>query len=325
MATHQFNFTEKSLDSWVQRLFSEWQEAPTNVPTTGEAWSQDRGGPKSVPGLHLRIRLRKDGVGGWTLRDPGIGFYLLKKVHGRKFTRELGGRRVVSVTSAREAATRLLKSLAKGEDPREAERKKREIQKLQKLTLRQALEDLLADGRAFTEGTRKKYRQALSTTFKDVADKPLTYFTEKRVRELHQKRSEESRSRADQDFRVLRLVWNWARNSLQTEAGEPVLGPNPVSLALDKSNRRAGTRGWNHVPRRESIVPRASLPGWLQTLHAIREDPTSSPTRKVSALFLEVLILTGLRFNELARLPWARVDLARGVLTVPDTTSKNRR
>ncbi len=42
-------------------------------------------------------------------------------------------------------------------------------------------------------------------------------------------------------------------------------------------------------------------------------------------MLLEGLALTGLRFNELATLPWPRVDMDMGAITIPDTTRKNRR
>ena len=325
MATAQFSFTERTLDGWVQDTLTGWQEDPSSVPLTGETWAQDRGGPKSVPGLHLRLRLRRDGAGGWSLKEPLVVFYLMKKVQGRKFARELGDRRVTSVQSARDAATDLLKSLVKGEDPKETERREKEVLELQKLTFRSALEAFLADSPALAKKTHKKYRESLSTTFKDVADKPLPYFTEERVRDLHHQRSQESRARADQDFRVLRLIWNWARDSQRTEDGTEVLGPNPVSLALNKRNRRAGKRGWNNVPRKERTIPRAKLPDWFGALRAIHQDPESTRVHRTGCLLLEALALTGLRFNELAELPWARIDPDQGILTVPDTSSKNRR
>jgi hypothetical protein len=124
----------------------------------------------------------------------------------------------MSVESARQGAKDLLAKLMKGEDPKEERRQEQEVRAVQSLTHRQALEGFLAAA-DITEGTRRKYKTSLTTTFKDVADKPLPYFTPQRVREIHKARSEQSKSRADQDMRVLRLVWNWAQSNRQTGTG----------------------------------------------------------------------------------------------------------
>ncbi len=322
MATPQFNFTERDLDKWVRQKLDEWSKHPGTIPQTGEALTQDRGGPNSAPGLHLRVRLRKKSRN-WTLEDPAVGFYLLKKVHGRKLNRLLGDRKVMSVERARKEAKDLLQLLLQHKDPKVEHRQAEEVKELQALTYRQALEQFLEDSPALTEGTRKKYRLSLTTTFKEVVDKPLNYLTSQRVRRIHEKRSQESKSRADQDMRVLRLLWNWVQDNHQTAGGEAVLGTNPVSVALNK--KRAGQTGWNRVPRKESIIPRAKLPEWFQALHGQHEHVAVTKARRTSTLLLEALVLSGLRFNELAQLEWSDVDLDRNVLTVPDRTSKNRR
>jgi integrase len=321
MATPQCNFTERALDTWVKQTLDGWRGDPTCVPPTGEALIRDRGGPASVPGLCLRLRLGRAGDG-WTVDDPAAGFYLLRKVRGRKVNRLIGDRRVLSVETARAEATALMQKFVSGKDPREERRKAKEVRELQALTFRTALETFLEEA-DIADGTRVKYRQALTTTFKEVADKPLTYFTPERVREMHKARSEQSRSRADQDMRVLRLLWNWARRRQTTADGEAVLGENPVG-ALNKRGRGPGQRGWNNVPRKQSIIPRGRLPDWLGALRKVPGQSDTSETQRTSCLLLEALALTGLRFNELATLPWSRVDLGMGTVTIPDRTSKNR-
>jgi integrase len=125
-------------------------------------------------------------------------------------------------------------------------------------------------------------------------------------------------------MRVLRLVWNWARSNQRTGNGEAVLGPNPVGI-LNKRERGPGQRGWNNVPRKESIIPKKRLPDWFAVLRQVPGQDATTEARRVSCLLLEALALTGLRFSELATLPWSRVDLGMGTITIPDTTSKNRR
>jgi hypothetical protein len=68
MAAPQFNFAERELDKWVRATLHQWAAHPETIPTTAEAWAADCGGPGSVPGLFVRLRLRKE------YRDPAVGF-----------------------------------------------------------------------------------------------------------------------------------------------------------------------------------------------------------------------------------------------------------
>ena len=110
MATHQCNFTERNLDMWVRETLDDWKAHPDNIPQSGEAWALDRGGRASVPGLRMRLRLRKD-ADGWSLHDPIVGFYLFKKVNGKLANRFLGDRNTTGVDEARTAVTGLIKQL----------------------------------------------------------------------------------------------------------------------------------------------------------------------------------------------------------------------
>ncbi|MFN2165263.1 MAG: tyrosine-type recombinase/integrase [Anaerolineae bacterium] len=321
MATHKCNFSERDLDRWARDTLAAWTADPDSIPGTGEAWAADRGGSSSIPGLHLRLRLRREG-GTWTTDQPSVDFYLLKKIDGKKVSRLIGDRRVMGVEQARTDCKELLRKLGRGEDPREERRARQELEVLQARTYRQALESFLAEADV-TVGTRRKYRASLTTTLAAVADKPLTYLTAERVRTIHRERSKESKSRADQDMRVLRLVWNHTRAQLKTENGKEVLGPNPVDV-LNKRSRGPGQRGWNNVPRKQTTIPKRRLPDWFAALYAIRDDPASSEARRVSCLLLEALVLTGCRFNELATMTWSQVDTGMGTITIPDTSSKNR-
>jgi hypothetical protein len=79
---------------------------------------------------------------------------------------------------------------------------------------------------------------------------------------------------------------------------------NFTERALNKRGRGLGQRGWNNVPRKQSIIP-GGLPDWLGALREIAGHPDASEARRMSCLLLETLVLTGLRFNELATLPWS--------------------
>ena len=327
MATPHCNFTEKDLDAWVAETLRQWAEDPASIPANGEASIADLGGKNSVPGLRLRLRLRRE-EGRYSLEAPWLGFFLVRKIDGKMRNRKIGDRAVYSVEMAREAAKEESRDLSKGVDRVEIRRKEAETTKALSLTYRQALEEVLEDD-DLAPNTVKKYRLSLTTTFAKVADRPLVEFTPALASEIFKARSTVSPSRADQDFRVLRLVWNSARERHLDPEGNYLLGPNPVPLALNK--RRATGQGkaqkakWNLVPRRETLIPLELTPDWLSALDTIREEsPSSSVTRRTCEL-MEALTVSGLRWNELAKLEWPAVDFNLGKLTIPAPLSKNKR
>jgi len=327
VAAPQCNFSEKALDLWVRDTLQTYTDNPALIPKDGDAWLRDRGGKHSIPGLYLRLRLRHQHRGGaFTTEDPSVAFYLVRKIAGRKRSLRIGDRATYTVVMARKAAKEEAQDLSQGHDRRAERRKDAEARRVRQLSYRDALEAFL-DQADVTDGTKAKYRLSLTTTFKAVADMPMAEtFTERRVKALHKARSAESPSRADQDFRVLRLLWNWVQVTYQTPDGEPLLGPNPVPLALNKQRAAGKTKAqWNAVPRRATIIPEKRLGDWFQALYALRDDPDSRGIRVRSCDLLEALVLTGLRFNELAKLTWERVDLDLGTLAIPGPLSKNGR
>lgn len=331
MATAQINFTEKALDAWVSNTLAGYRTDPSSILSDGDAWIRDRGGKQSVPGLCLRIRLKKKG-GNPTLDDPIIAFYLVRKIQGKKRALRIGERKVFTVEMARDKTLEELRNLEQGVDQR-VERKRdaarlaneTAVAKGAAVTYGQVLDRFLEQA-DLSEGTRKNYLLGVTTTFKAHVDRPLSEFTETFVRELHRERSKESPSRADHDFRVLRLLWNWARDQYRDVEGNPIFGDNPVSLALNKRRTAGATKArWNDVPRKETIIPEERLGDWFAALHALKADPTSQGVRVRACDLLEALVLTGLRLNELATLTWDLVDFQQGTIKVPAPRSKNGR
>lgn len=89
MATEYCNFSEKTLDAWLR----------------------DRGGKNTVPGLTLRLRLRREGSKP-TMKDPRLAFYLVRKIKGRKRSLLIGERATYTVTMARVKAKDELQKLS---------------------------------------------------------------------------------------------------------------------------------------------------------------------------------------------------------------------
>jgi integrase len=331
MATAQINFSEKALDAWVSNTLAGYRADPSSIPSDGGTWVRDRGGKQSIPGLCLRLRLRKKG-GTFTIDAPTIAFYLVRRIQGKKRALLIGDRKVFTVEMARDKTLADLRDLEQGTD-RRVERKRdaarlaceKAVAKGAAVTYAEVLERFLEQA-DLSEGTRKNYVLGLTTTFKAYVDRPLSEFTETFIRELHRERSKESPSRADHDFRVLRLLWNWAKEQYRDPDGNSILGENPVSIALNKRRTAGATKArWNDVPRKETIIPEDRLGDWFGALQALRVDPASQGVRVRACDLLEALALTGLRLNELATLTWDLVDFQQGTIKVPAPRSKNGR
>lgn len=105
---------------------------------------------------------------------------------------------------------------------------------------------------------------------------------------------------------LLGALFNFARAKYEHN-GRPLVEDNPV-------RRLAATRAWCDLPRRTGYLPPAKLGSWWQATELLSETPRD---------LLRLLLLTGLRRNEGARLRWEYVDLQARTLHVPET--KNRR
>lgn len=112
MAGNKFNFNERTLDQWVTDTLKAYREDPTLIPANGEALARDQGGTNTVPGLILRLRLRKErGSGQFTTDVPRADFYLAKKINQDFRQRQIGDRRTFTVEMARTKALEILREL----------------------------------------------------------------------------------------------------------------------------------------------------------------------------------------------------------------------
>jgi integrase len=102
-------------------------------------------------------------------------------------------------------------------------------------------------------------------------------------------------------MRGLRVLYNFA---LERDASMPA---NPVRLR----------RQWFSVPRRTRSVLNGDLPVFYRAVMEL-ENP-------VARDYLLVLLFTGLRRAEAARLTWADVDLVAKVIRIPGSSTKSGR
>jgi len=192
------------------------------------------------------------------------------------------------------------------------------------MTLNNVLEQYLLERRhKLTERTRSDYTKLVDTYLADWKDRPLEVIDEAAV--VAKFASISSPSRANYTFRLVRLIFNYAR-SIRDDEDKPIVTSNPVDVL---SQRRL----WHdQKPKREVIKLAAIKPWWkavkqLDEGEAERTDdgrfakgtPSLQSNADVVRDFLVFLLLTGLRRNEAATLKWENVDMRSKMFTIPVT------
>ena len=110
-------------------------------------------------------------------------------------------------------------------------------------------------------------------------------------------------------MRILRALLNFASDQYEID-GEPALAVNPVQ-------RLSRNKSWYRIQPRQGVIPDHKLSAWYQAVMAL-ENGT------IRDYFL-LLLFTGLRRNEAAKLKWSDVDLEGRMLIVRSENSKNHR
>lgn len=272
------------------------------APTTGQKFYWDAG----LSGFGVRVTA------------AGAKSYIAQgRVDGktRRFT--IGPCHLLDYREARKRALDRLGEMHDGKDP-QAERKKRQAKAL---TLRAVMLDYI-DKKRTRNGPLRPTSQAdiekcVTKVFAEWADKPVASITRemclKRFREL----SARAPAQANQAFRNLRALLNWARvTNVAPDGSYPILPVNPVVQAFESTQ-------WNAERPREERVPMQKL-GQVWAMLTERADKTKYPSGDVTAAHLvQFLILTGARIGEACSLKWTQVRLEDEVPSFTFTQTKN--
>jgi len=245
---------------------------------------------------------------GLSVTDKGTkSFYVVRRIGGNTKRVTLGRYPDMTIDQARNHAAKTLSVIADGIDPIDQKREQRAA----KITLRDAFEDYLKSRKNLKVGTIYDYKKTIQQTFDDWLDKPLASITKDKVRARHDKRSKESKARADNAFRVLRAVFNFAEEVYEDSKGNSLFSNNPVTV-LSK------TKAWNNVGRKNTYITKDDLPKWFNSVMDMggESDLGNASVIKVYLLFI---LFTGARREETARLLWSDVDLDAGIFTLRDT------
>jgi integrase len=265
------------------------------APTTGRAYYQDI----TIPGLVLQVT------------TAGTkSFQVYRKVGKKPVRVTLGKFPAMAVETARKEALKHLSEMVIGVNPNS---RKKDDEKTN-ITLRRVFTDYLTARKALKPGTVRDYTRLLKVeAFPDWLDLPLKNITRAEVEKRHAELGTRSEARANNAMRVLRALFNYAIGQYENSQGEALFSDNPVK-------RISHAKSWYRVERRTTVVKVSELKTWLHAVRALTsQDGAQAETVRD---YLQLLLFTGLRREEAARLEWADIDFKERTLLVRDT--KNR-
>lgn len=235
------------------------------------------------------VRIRASGNKSWVIRPARSG--------GKSRLHTIGAVDTLDVSTARQTARTKLAEADLGGDPTKA---KREARARAVVTLGSLAETYIADkiAQARRTSTIGNLRHHLMKHWEPLHARPLTEISRAEVAVRHRSIAKESGpSAADRATSVLSTFFTWAIREGLTEA-------NPAS-----NMRKAVAH--EHKVRALSNEELAAV--W----RACRDDQYGR--------IVKLLILTGLRKNEVAKMRWSEIDLQAGVWLLPPDRMKNKR
>lgn len=219
----------------------------------------------------------------------------------------IGKHGVFTTEQARFRARELLLMIARGINPNDIEKE----EKARGVTLEQALEDYLTARKSLKPTTVYDYRRTIKCYLPDWQKKPLLDITKDMVAKRHALIGSRTKVQANLVMRYLRAIYNFASFQYENSKGEPLIPDNPVK-------RLSQTRAWYRVERRQTLIKAHDLAPWYAAVMNIKNHPHSKNCETIRDYLLLVLF-TGLRKEEAARLLWSNVDFRAKTLTVTET------
>lgn len=247
-----------------------------------------------------------------SVTDAGTkSFLVYRKLHGRPVRATLGHFPDMTIEQARKSALSALSKIAGGVNP--IDEKKEAI--ACRISLQEVFDEYIKTRTNLKVGTIYDYRKAVNESFSTWLKKPMASITRDMVKAKHRKRGQASKARANNAFRVLRALFNFAKVNYRNSKGLSLFPDNPVEVLSD-------TKAWFKVERRRTYIHKKDLPRWFQ---AVQKLSSLSVTNKSDAMsdYLLFLLFTGVRREEALKLKWSEVDLDEATLTLIDP--KNRK
>lgn len=250
----------------------------------------------------------------WDSDTPGLGLRVTGKggksyifrynIGNRRNRLTIGSFKTWPLPSARQEARRLHQLLDQGEDPRKARKAQRDTEGANSLRFKEVFEEYLKANKA-----RWSERHYNDNLFHSRSDGGVLWpMLQKRLADIDQQtvnrwaqnvinepvkgyRNQGKSSKLRHGFMRLRAAWRWAYE--QEEYRPAMASPEIFNNSILRTTVPAAT------PKRDALT-KEQLNAWFDAVQKI-ENPYISA-------YLQILLLTGARRNELTRLQWKDVD-----------------
>jgi len=243
-------------------------------------------------GIRLSQKTRTYFVQGW--------------VNGKRKKFTIGKHGVYTLEQARKKAVDVLRGMAEGIDPSDVKKKA----EMEAVTLIDVVESYIKD-RTLKQSSIRDIHKHMKGVFKDWQENPIADITRDDCLMLFRKRSKESPAQANQAFRILRALLNYA-----IEVYRPVITENPVQVL-------SGAKVWNTIKPKNRKISIADVGQAWCKLETIKADPTLGIAGHSMADAVKFCILTGCRWGEVQKLTWGNVDLDNKSWLIEDPKNKN--
>ncbi len=267
------------------------------LPSSGQKFVWD----DEVKGFGLRLTVAKK------------TYIVQGRVKGKGTDRRLslGEHGVLTIQEARKRAKASLASLAAGIDPIE-EKKRVEAHAV---TLRKVVEKYLEDRRDLKASSRADINKHLEKSFANWADRPFIEITRDKVDKRFTELSDRSPAQANQAFRILRALLNYAGEEYR-HGEKSILPENPVKIL-------SGAKRWNRIQARSGRIPTDKIGTAWNVLQELRNAPDQTRIGETLADAISFLMLTGARWSEMSELTADRVNTDEGWWHLPDPKNRN--
>lgn len=235
------------------------------------------------------------------------------RVQGKRQERRvsLGEHGVITLQEARRKAQKELSAMLDGKDP--IAEKKRDT--AYSLTLRDIADKYLKARRELKETSKADIEKHINKSFSDWANRPAVEINRDKVAKRFTELTDKSPAQANQAFRILRALLNFARGAYHHD-GHSIIIENPVSVLKD-------TKVWNTVGARSGRIPTNKIGAAWNALQSLRDAPEQTTISRTLADGVAFLLLTGARWSEMASLTWDHVNLDDASWSIPDPKNRN--
>jgi integrase len=235
-------------------------------------------------------------------------FFVEKRVNGKTVRSTIAPVGAVTPEQARKLAQEQLGIMATGVNTNQ----KTKNERIRSITLEEIFNNYI-EVKNITPKTKVEYARALNNTFGIWKNRAIGTINRDMVEKRFAETTTRSPSVANADFRFLRALINFAMEKYTID-GEPLIPSNPC-------NRLRALKLWNRVERRSTYIRPAQIKSFFHGLSIDALDTNNMRSAKNQCM---LILFTGCREQEAARLKWKNVNFEEKTLTFEITKNHKK-